>query len=31
MEYKEDGDSGHVIVVVGYIDDCFIVNDPYCT
>ena len=29
MEYKEDGDSGHVIVVVGYIDDCFIVNDPY--
>ena len=31
MEYKEDGDSGHVIVVVGYIDDRFIVNDPYCT
>jgi uncharacterized protein YvpB len=29
MEYKEDGQSGHVIVVVGYIDDCFIVNDPY--
>ena len=29
MEYKEDGDSGHVIVVVGYIDECFIVNAPY--
>lgn len=29
MEYKEDGNSGHVTVVVGYIDDCFIVNDPY--
>lgn len=29
MDYKEDGCHGHVTVVVGYIDNNLIVNDPY--
>lgn len=29
MDYREDWNHGHVIVIVGYIDDCLIVNDPY--
>lgn len=29
MDYMEDWDHGHVIVIVGYTEKGFIVNDPY--
>ena len=29
MDYKEDGQHGHVIVAVGYTENTLIINDPY--
>jgi len=29
MDYKEDGDHGHVVVAIGYTKSGLIINDPY--